>query len=229
MKIILALLCIAELFSSVWYVRTFKNGFNTKTLLIKMLCSGIFVATGIISAVYSGGFGSLYPLLLVIGLVCSWFGDVLLHKAESMPRYITGGLGFLAAHVLYITAFIKTAATPVFALRDIIIMLCAYALAAVLYFVLKLKAGKLLVPIMIYAAVLCFMLSKAVNLGIIEIGKGVYAGGIILILGALLFVLSDFMLGISFLGNTTYKKQAVNMLAYFPAQMLLALSILFIK
>lgn len=232
LNIILAVLAVAELIATVCYVIEIKNGYSTKTLINKIIGSSIFVATGVVAALSVGGFSSLYSKFIVIGLIGSWFGDILLHRAANTVRYISGGLGFLLAHVMYITAFIKASAEisgdgSFITKQNLIIMACVYVIAIILYFVLKLKAGKLLVPIMIYALVLCFMLSKAISLGIL-ISSESMPGAAMLCAGASLFVLSDYMLGVSFLGKTTYPKQVVNMASYFPAQLLIALSIIFI-
>ncbi len=229
--IILGLLILAQCVATPCYLVAIKPGFSKKTLLLKMLCSTIFVATGVVAALYAGNIGSLYARLLIIAFVCSWLGDVLLHFEGSIVRYIIGGSGFLAAHVLFIYAYWKTASaisgeSTIISVRDIITMAALYVAFICFYFGLKLKGGKLLVPIMIYCLVLCFMFAKALDLGLVSAGN---PGGILVAVGAFLFVLSDFMLGVSFLGNKTYKKQLVNMGAYFPAQMLLALSICFIK
>lgn len=232
-KALIVLFFILQSVFTVIYLRAIKNEVSIRTLIIKIICSSIFVATGITSAIATGGFSSVYSKLMVIGFICSWAGDIMLHLNPKIPQIIIGGLGFLAAHALYIISFIKvkgivTGEQSILTTADIIIIICLYALAALLYFTLKLKAGKLLIPIMIYALILCFMMSKAIALGIALVTAS-HMSGLLVIFGALLFVISDFTLGISFLGKPEYKKQVVNMATYFPAQMLLALSVYFLN
>lgn len=231
-KILLALTVVLQCIFAPTYIISTKPGCSIKTLILKAACSTIFLAAGIIAAIGSGGFDSVYPKLMVIGFACSWIGDVMLHWDPKTPRIIAGGLGFLTAHVLFITSYIKTEGsltgkTTIISARDIFIIIGVFALAVIIYFALKLKAGKLLVPIAIYAVVLSFMIAKAVDLGIALFDTKPVAA-ILIPTGAFMFAASDFTLGISFLGKTDFKKQALNMALYLPAQMLLALSIYFI-
>lgn len=231
-NVLLVVLVMLQCVTAPAYIISTKPGCSIRTLILKAACSTVFLVTGIIAAVGSGGFDSIYPKLMVIGFACSWIGDVMLHWDPKTPRIIAGGLGFLTAHVLFITSYIKTEGaltgeTKIISKRDIFIILGVFALAVVIYFALKLKAGKLLAPIVIYAVVLSFMIAKAFDLGI-ALADTKPAAAVLIPLGAFLFAASDFTLGISFLGKTDFKKQALNMALYLPAQMMLALSIYFI-
>lgn len=229
MIILLIALVIAQIAAAACYIIFTKSGYNTKTLITKTAASCIFLLTGIAAGVYSGNLHSTYATLLLIAFACSVIGDFFLHGNPPTVKIIIGGLGFLSAHVLLITSFICTVSgfgkRSFMTVKEILVMLSLFALFAVLYFTLKLNAGKLLVPIIIYALVLCFMFTKAFILGISFLGLGSKAAGVLIILGAGFFVASDSMLGISFLGNKTYKKQSVCMGIYYLAQTLLALSI----
>lgn len=227
-KTILVALCIIQCFTTGLYIKLIKNGFSKKTLIVKTLCSGTFLALGIVSAIYSGGFDSLYAKLIVTALFCSLIGDIFLHGTPNTFSVILGGLGFLSAHILFIIAFVKAMGLPVFSIKNFIAIGIIFCVFAFIYYLLKLKAGKLFIPIVIYSLVLCFMLVKAINLGIFVFSERP-VGSILLILGATLFVASDFTLGISFLGNRTYLKQALNVAFYFPAQTFIALTIYFLN
>ena len=231
--IIIAVLFVLECGLVTYYLRQIKKGVNVKTLLLKISCSAVFIITGIVCAAGAGNFHTLYATLMLAGFFCSLIGDGMLHLNPKTPQIILGGVGFLAAHVLYIIAFIKTEAAltggaEIISARDVFAIAGVYVLAVILYFSFRLKAGKLLVPVMIYALALSFMFSKAFDMGYALIESGT-AAGIIPVAGALLFVFSDFMLGIGFLGKPAYNKQVLNISSYYTAQMLLALSIFFIK
>ncbi len=232
-RIFIAVLFALECGLVTYYLRQIKKGVNGKTLLLKIFCSAVFIITGLVCAAGAGNFRTLYATLMLAGFFCSLIGDGMLHLNPKTPQIILGGVGFLAAHVLYIIAFIKTEAAltggaEIISARDIFAIAGVYVLAVILYFSFRLKAGKLLVPVMIYALALSFMFSKAFDMGYALIESGT-AAGIIPIAGALLFVFSDFMLGIGFLGKPAYNKQVLNISSYYTAQMLLALSIFFIK
>ena len=227
-KLALILLCVAQCFMTSLYIKLIKNGYNKKTLIVKTICSSIFLTLGIVSAFHTGGFESLYSKLIVTALFCSLVGDIFLHGNPKIFSVILGGLGFLSAHILFIVAFIKSSELPVFSLKDLIVIIIFFSIFALIYYLLKLRADKLFVPIVIYSLVLCFMLVKAINLGIMIFNEKTI-GSILLILGATLFVASDFTLGISFLGKKTYLKQALNVAFYFPAQTFIALTIYFLN
>lgn len=117
--------------------------------------------------------------LFLTGLVLSFFGDLfLLFKWGFLP-----GLGsFLLAHVFYIISFRKKTQNTIWKFWPIILGLFATALLVFLFPYLK----EMKVPVIIYAVVISVMMYTALK-----------THNRNLIVGALLFLISDTLLSIS--------------------------------
>ena len=117
--------------------------------------------------------------LFLAGLALSFFGDLfLLFKWGFLP-----GLGsFLMAHVFYIISFRKKTQKPIWKFWPIILGLFATTLLVFLFPYLK----EMKVPVIIYAVVISVMMYAALK-----------TQNRNLIVGALLFLISDTLLSIS--------------------------------
>ena len=117
--------------------------------------------------------------LFLVGLVLSFFGDLfLLFKWGFLP----GLGGFLLAHVFYIISFRKKTQKPIWKFWPIILGLFATTLLVFLFPYLK----EMKVPVIIYAVVISVMMYTALK-----------TQNRNLIIGALLFLISDTLLSIS--------------------------------
>lgn len=159
--------------------------FITKPLIVLFLV-GYFV-----SSVY------LMPASLkwwVVGaLGFSWLGDVLLLFEEQNALFFMLGLSsFLLAHVCYIVFFNKIRRIEG---RKGHLLLFVFVLIyyAALMQLLSPELGTMKVPVWIYGAVICLMLWLALHLSRVYHSNS----GLFIIMGALLFVLSDSALAIN--------------------------------
>ena len=212
----------------------FAPGLRKKQLAIKCVCSGWFIVTGVAAALFAGKF-STYVLFVLLGLAASFWGDFFL-QVENQERYfVVGVFCFMAAHVLYITAF-SLAASRLLPGRPFLSPWQAAALAVMIAGLLvmvvaaRMKLGGLLVPGIMYIAAISLMFVKAASLGIFAFvtfpAQHGTAALIELCAGALLFVISDVVLVFMiFCGKNTLRMRAVNLYTYFIAQALFALSI----
>jgi uncharacterized membrane protein YhhN len=165
--------------------------------------------------------------LFLGGLIFSLIGDVLLMFTEKAELYFMLGLGaFLLAQVNYILAFLNDARGK----GGLVKAKPWLALPVLLYgawFVYKLYPGlgHLLLPVVVYAAVLMFMLIAAINRG----GAVLPRSASLLIIGALFFVLSDSALAYAkFVDAFSYNRLLV-MSTYGVAQFFLVWGFLFPK
>ncbi len=201
------------------------------TLLIKMVCSTVFVGYALYGILSCGaGFDSRYRLFVFVGLILGWAGDIFMTfdpflkgrpKAVSDGVAVLGGVFFLAGHIFYIAAFIKEGKGfgAVFFITFIAVMLAL----AVVKKVLKLNLGKFTVPVVIYAVMLDIMFSSAINLGVNAGTQALMLTGA----GALLFLSSDFTLGLKIFDGerfNTLPVRTVYIATYYIAQMLIAAS-----
>ena len=75
-----------------------------KSLLLKMICSTLFILVGVLSILLAGRF-SHYALWILCGLGFSWLGDFFLHVSSKMLYFLLGLFSFLTAHIFYVVAF----------------------------------------------------------------------------------------------------------------------------
>lgn len=205
-----------------------KNGFR-KATAIKLTLSGIFCATGILSYlyfVYGSVFMSGYvppQLLILLGLFAAFAGDYFLQYIRlNQKKYIAGICCFAAAQVLFITALILNSRPDVI---DWILSvgITAVVLLCVLVVMKKqnwqLGAEKNVITV--YTILLTFMTAKAVS----SLTVAISAGWTLFAAGAVLFLISDMLLGIWNYHTGKRIHANLNWISYFSGMILIALSI----
>jgi len=223
-----------------WYLKALWPQKCRKSLVLKMICSTMFVSIGVLSMCISGNFSS-YAITMLIGLVLGWVGDYFLHAKPSDIYFVTGFVSFLVGHIFYIVAYVK--ALPVlfqdykmFNIPELIIGGIVLVIAFIMMKVVKMKMTPKIVAfgIWLYFIILTFMFTKASALGYHQWQSGAEGGllaFVVLTLGSFFFVLSDASLGvIMFAGQKkNYPLKIFNIVTYFWGQIMLASSILFIN
>ena len=201
------------------YIRVNQYGAPPVKLLLKTLASLAFVCLGLLGAARAGG---AYAWLTWIGLILGAAGDVLLQFMDCRPKdrepFFRAGLGaFLIGHVFYIVAFALLGRVTGWA-----VLLAAVLFAALflLQFPARMDLKGQKVPVYAYAAVISVMTAFAV----LSFGAG--ARGALVGLGGILFLVSDAILALIFFSPIREKKLPTwNLITYYAAQILLALSI----
>ena len=209
LAVLLAALCI----------RVNQYGAPPVKLLLKTLASLAFVCLGLLGAARAGG---AYAWLTWIGLILGAAGDVLLQFMDCRPKerepFFRAGLGaFLIGHVFYIVAFALLGRVTGWA-----VLLAAVLFAALflLQFPARMDLKGQKVPVYAYAAVISVMTAFAV----LSFGAG--ARGALVGLGGILFLVSDAILALIFFSPIREKSLPTwNLITYYAAQILLALSI----
>ena len=201
------------------YIRVNQYGAPPVKLLLKTLASLAFVCLGLLGAARAGG---AYAWLTWIGLILGAAGDVLLQFMDCRPKerepFFRAGLGaFLIGHVFYIVAFALLGRVTGWA-----VLLAAVLFAALflLQFPARMDLKGQKVPVYAYAAVISVMTAFAV----LSFGAG--ARGALVGLGGILFLVSDAILALIFFSPIREKTLPTwNLITYYAAQILLALSI----
>lgn len=208
-----------------------------KSLVMKVTCSTIFILNALLAMFTAGNFSN-YAFFILVGLVFSWAGDFLLHYKTTENFFIAGVLTFLCGHICYIAAFLNVQETyfptaPFLDYTEAILMIGGICFSQFRLYTHKAQYGKAFLPCTIYMNVIMIMLVKALSLSIRfmlnNTVENAHATGIILILGAGLFTLSDFTLALlrfTHRYSQSYAIRKVNIWTYFYAQMLLGLTIL---
>ena len=226
----ITVLCATMGLSLMAYVqRSLKGGYVSQQMT-KAVTSLFFILIAL--AAYTEHKGdTTYFSLVLLGLICSFAGDIFIQTQKADARYdkqmLACGIGaFFVAHCFYIAAFVHLAP---FRVWDIVIFAVAYAILRLVFILAKLDFGKLLAASYIYLGAIMLMFTKALSLTLS--GGGFTTLSILLLVAASLFVVSDTIL--TFLNfyppckNNRVAASAVSV-TYYVAQALFALSILFV-
>ena len=157
-------------------------------------------------AASAGSLGSVYAQCVLAALVLSLFGDVFLMFGDgaraSDRAFIAGLASFLLAHLAFVLAFAQGLRSP--ELPGWLAAVVFYALA--LLFVLLPRAGALKLPVLVYCLVLAAMVFAAAA----RHASFHDADSLRAVLGALLFMLSDSLLGWRrFVGRYRFAQAAI--------------------
>lgn len=147
--------------------------------------------------------------LFLFGLLFSTLGDAIL--SEPFTLFIAGLISFLIAHLFYIFAFSRS--SSLYLIRSIPF----YLLGSVLgYFLFPLIAPEMKIPVFIYGLALTTMGWRIASRN--TDSKSLWIG----ISGAILFIISDSIIGFSQLGKIEIPNSTVLiMITYYSAQYLL--------
>lgn len=207
--------------------------------LAALLCDGVFIAMNddglrvfskpvlmllLIALVLNSTphFSSKLKVLLLAALTASWIGDgLLLRPGEG---FFMAGIGaFLLAQVAYGIAFLHLRAQKGIRFRPLMLVpvLTYYVCLITLLYE---HLGNLRAPVLVYGAVISFMLAMALQL--VRLKNRRSAG--LLFGGALLFVTSDSLLALTkfYWKETTTAQSLAIMGTYALAQLLLSLGLL---
>lgn len=202
--------------------------FTKKPLHSKMLCSSLFLLTGIFSAL-NDGIGSVYSYLMLAALFFGLLGDFWLDYKNS-KYFMTGVFFFSIGHLIYLYTFIFYCQPSLVTYRKQILLgflaLCVAAVIEVAVDKIRFPKGR---RIMIaYSFLLMFSFIFAVSRGVVSIINDETHFGVCLVAAGGLFLLSDTFLAVSLYGKPKLKcNDKLVALTYFPAQALFALSILY--
>jgi uncharacterized membrane protein YhhN len=156
-----------------------------------------------------------YKWFILAGLACSLAGDVFL----MLPgRWFAAGLvSFLAAHGFYILAFKPGQGRAVSA--GILLPFVIFGL--LMFRLLAPSLGGLKLPVFVYIAAITAMAWLAAD-RFISLGG---AGPLLAFAGAILFLVSDSVLAYNKFAGKIGPAQTIILGTYFPAQLLIALSV----
>lgn len=223
--VVSVILCVSTVVMTV--LSQFVPFFKKKPLHSKMLCSSLFLLTGIFAAA-AVSFTS-YSLLMVAALFFGLLGDFWLDYKNSR-YFLTGVLFFSIGHLIYLYTFILHCQPSLLSYwKQILLGFLGLCVAAVLEVVIdKIKFPKGRRIMILYSFLLMFSFIFAVSRGVVSIINEKTEFGYCLAAAGGLFLLSDTFLAVSLYGKPKLRcVDKLVALTYFPAQALFALSILF--
>ena len=189
-------------------------------LWLKGLTSFLFVVIGITNLIFV--FANKiegqkkFAVIMLIGLIFAMVGDVVINIV-----FVEGAALFAVGHVFYFVAY---CVLEKFSIKDLIIASVIFVLsAAVILFVPIFDFGGMFMQIvcLAYALIISCMLGKAIS----NLTKKINALNILLVVGSVLFFLSDLMLLFDVFSNVGLWAIVLCLATYYPAQCFLAYAI----
>ncbi len=181
-------------------------------LAAKPLATTLIIA---VAAVAAAPVPPAYKTFILAGLAFSLLGDIALMFPD---RWFTAGLAaFLAAQVLYILAFRPLAGHPVAPATFLPFIL----FGLLMFFLLAPRLGPMKFPVFVYIVAITMMAGLAA-------ARYIDRGGMKALLafaGAVLFLVSDSVLAYDRFARKVPGARLIVLGTYFPAQLLIALSI----
>lgn len=224
----LSLLVILCIFLAGLFTYTDYKGHYKISVLLKSGATLLIILLSIKCFVYKNLELKIYFYYIFIGLCFGLLGDFLL-SLENISKnkkvlFLTGLVAFLFGHLFYIMAFSQI--HPI-GIIDFVLTGLYLGIAYFVFTKSDLDLDSFKYGVLMYACVISFMLSKATTLLIFSPN---FILGCVAFIGALLFVLSDSLLSFSVFGDLNKDKFSLCChILYFPAQIILALSILFVS
>ena len=161
--------------------------------------------------------------LILSALVFSWLGDVTLQLQSMNDMFFMVGLScFLIAQVMYLIAFFSRKGEDVLFFKKVYLIFPVIIYGVIIIYVLYDGLGDMKLPVIIYTVVILTMLTAALN----REKKVIRQSYILVLLGAIFFVLSDSMIAISKFGYPFILSRVSIMTTYIVAQYLIALGCL---
>ena len=178
----------------------------------KLLAASAYIA----AALSLGALGTQYGRVLVAGMVFCWLGDLLLASKNSKKLFLAGLVSFLLGHLVYIGAFsVRGISFPVLAGAAMVMAVFAWRVLSWLNPVVGQRMRR---PVQLYVVAISAMMAMAAATFSAH-------GGLALLLGSLLFVISDLAVARNRFVAPGFVNRAWGLPTYFTAQLLLAASV----
>jgi uncharacterized membrane protein YhhN len=202
---------------------------SPEALLLKTITSFLFIGVAFASfMVDSIQEVTTFFALIMMGLVCGLIGDIVLdlkimYKKSSSLYQHGGMIAFFIGHVFYLAALLIYFGFSSIALVTAIIL--AIIIVCVSKFILKFNFAEHSIDTYAYSFALSYMMTQACYAAITQ---GYTTSTVLLAAGAILFLLSDLVLVMTYYDNKDSKPFiVVNHVLYYAAQYAIALSILY--
>lgn len=160
-----------------------------------------------------------YYYWILAGLIFCLGGDVFLVLPQK-PMFLVGLISFLLGHVLYVFGFLSLVSISAWIQVGTLVIVC---ISTFVFIRLKPHLGPMLVPVMVYVTVISLMLIGA--LAVFNSSTITPGGRTLVMVGAVLFYLSDLFVARNRFVKKEYVNRLVGLPLYYTGQYLLALSV----
>ena len=187
--------------------------------IYKTIPSVLFVLCGVLNFIYVFKLeqrNKVFKYLMLIGLIFACLGDIVL-----IDYFVIGAILFAIGHIFF---FISYSVLQKIKLRDILIALGIFVVSLIVILVPQIfDFGEMLPVVIVYAFIISFMLGKAIS-NVIE--KEYRFENIWIMIGSILFFLSDLMLLFNVFTDISIVFDIICLILYYPAEFILASSII---
>jgi uncharacterized membrane protein YhhN len=191
-----------------------KAGQPSAKLVVKSLLSVLFVVSVLIQPEAREPFG----LLLAIGLILCFWGDVFL-ALSGLKWFRAGLVAFLLGHILYVAAFTRLAPGADWVSLGALVFLAA---SVGVYLWLRPNLGEMHYPVAAYILVITIMTFGA--LAVYRQPVLALPGKSMILLGAVLFYLSDLFVARDQFIKKEFLNRLIGLPLYYGGQFLMAFS-----
>lgn len=221
-----------------FYIREKLRAYTLKCVFLKTAVSVLFIAVAICGWVASASSAGLQPFgaWIIMGLIFGLLGDIWLdlkyvYPKQDDPFTYAGFASFTVGHILFITGMLLRFAPqgkPMYVILPVLLAILVSGGNIVMENIMKLHFGKMKPIVFGYGAVLFSTVLISGSLAMYH-GWNVMTLNLIFI-GSILFALSDLVLSGTYFGGKERPIDIIlNYLTYYPAQYLIALSLLFLQ
>ncbi len=199
-----------------------------RAMVFKFLASFCFIIIATLCFFTEGIGYTRFWRVVALGLIFGLIGDLLLAFRHIYEKYYElffgiGAVSFVLEHFLFIGYFVwvDQDIIPIATLCFII----SFAFATFVLAKTGVKGGRLQIGIYVYIAIVCLMSATAISTAI----KTPSIGSLMFALGSICFVASDTTICVyNFSQNKDFKLMILLHYLYYPAQILIALSVMFV-
>ena len=186
--------------------------------IYKTIASVLFVITGIVNLIFVWKMeqrNKWFKYIMLAGLIFACLGDIVL-----IDYFIYGAILFAIGHVFFFASYCLL---EKICWRDLFISVVIFGVSLIVILVPKIFTfGNMLPIVVIYALIISFMLGKSVSNLFVKKYQG---GNFLIMLGSLLFFLSDLMLLFNVFADVSRAFDIACLILYYPAEIILATSI----
>ena len=209
--------------------------YSVKETIVKSIASLFFIAVAAVNLRYQDL--NILPLFVVLGLICGLCGDIwlelkIIYTEQDTEFTYAGFLSFAIGHVFYITGmyleFFHEGDNVLFIILPLVVGLAAGFGNLFLSKLMKQDFGKYKAVCVLYGSLLFSFFLVNISLNILHGFQTTTL--IILLVGSILFVLSDLILSGTYFGKGKERPIDLisNSITYYAAQYVIAFSLFFL-